>query len=129
MVPITCPDSEEKVEYTQAEVNKQYKLNQSLECYVQKDYPERPLLVKAKLLPHVSLAILLFTVPIITIILTLCACIVSKNVKLQKKEKKLNVALEKSSEKVNLSTSQQYESEDECSSAAMWSAAQFIFYY
>lgn len=51
-------------------------MKQSVDCYVQKEAPERPLLIKAKLLPHLSLALLLFIVPPMLIIGALITCVV-----------------------------------------------------
>ncbi|XP_067947506.1 uncharacterized protein [Watersipora subatra] len=76
IVPITCPELEKQQEYTQAEVNKEYALNQTLDCYVQKDIPGRPLLITAELLPHLSLAVILFTLPPIVILSALVTCVV-----------------------------------------------------
>lgn len=74
IVPITCPDPDQRDIYTQMKVNTEYTMAQSLDCYVYRDAPERPLLIKADLLPHLSLALMLFIVPPMSILGALITC-------------------------------------------------------
>lgn len=79
IVPINCPEVEsDRLQYTQAVASSNFTLHQELECYAYKDNPGRPLLIKAELLPHVSLAVMLFFLPLIAIIMSCFVCLVMR---------------------------------------------------
>lgn len=79
IVPINCPEGEsDRLKYTQAVAAANFTLHQNLDCYVYKDIPERPLLVKAELLPHVSVAVMLILLPLVAIIGSCSVCMVMR---------------------------------------------------
>ena len=79
IVPITCPQKEEKATYTMESISKIYHIKQELDCYVYSDIPERPLHVVAELLPNNPLALFTLIVPPLVIMASLIVCLVTRS--------------------------------------------------
>lgn len=81
IVPITCPEPEDEWKYTMEHIYPQYNLDQELTCYVYSDIPETPLLIKAEVFSHISLALMILTMPPLAILaaFTICYVVRPKN--------------------------------------------------
>lgn len=78
IVPITCPAPADEWKYSMEYISTQYELHQHLTCYVYRDIPETPLLIKTPIFSHISPALLILTMLPIAILSSVIICLVTR---------------------------------------------------
>lgn len=88
IVPITCPQAADNWKFA-ADIDNTYsayQLGQHLICYVYRDIPEKPLLIKAETYSHITLALTILVIPPMGILSALIVCIVARPLKSDEKK-------------------------------------------